>query len=225
MNNKALWIIFSVIPLLLFLVIPSFGEMGNNLEKDAADAEIGVLMQQQDGGNDRSDDTKQLEDASIVVYHNGDRTVLDKASPHFAEVQRACEELLRHSFLEFPAPPAIVQQFDRASAVGENYAIEITYTRRYPARAKLGFLHQLTALYRLHRFVIPLTGPLTQVEGERGAYTVIFPVHRYFIDGEPVWVDWDTSRLGLPATRRSVGELVKALRKCGVKVPDSKPEP
>ncbi len=113
---------------------------------------------------------ESLGEAQITVHGKGDKMVLNPETPHFRELQLACEDVLVSSGSFFPFDRSITEfPSDPREVVSTEWAVEIAYAS--PVEVEVILQSGRTTLVfnpriNVSRVVIPLTGELTRIEGE-----------------------------------------------------------
>jgi hypothetical protein len=164
--------------------------------------------------------TKQLGEAQIVVYENGEEIVVDTQSPYFKKLQAACEEMLTSAeslYLvdeqEVLAAPETIKN--------EDWVIEVSYVEPIEVVIPVGIgpTAALQMLIKVSEYDIPLTGGWSQIRAtgvksfDEGAKDyvclLLFPE---IVIGEGRWES-------LIGTKKDVQEIKDILARLDVNVP------
>lgn len=118
-----------------------------------------------------------LGDVQITVYAKGKKMTLDPNSPHFKQLQIACEQLILSSFVDYTSSTTFDNWATPTQLKNNEWTIELSYQQPISQR-NLGFAKDISKLVSIHQFLIPLTGQLTELESYRGIYTAILPFEK-----------------------------------------------
>jgi hypothetical protein len=150
------------------------------------------------GCRENKPEVQVLGEAQIIVYAQGEKTVLDPKSRDFRELQLACEEMLTSAESFFPSHSGLALPPDPEKTKSTEWAVELTYAT--PVRVEVLLQTGPTApvfnpSVEVSRVLIPLSGELSGIEAEgvrpledgatRSEYVYLFLSPDVVLTGEP----------------------------------------